>query len=114
MWLTNRREQQVQITRDVRHCSDGRTWIAANRFLFDRDDGRQTEHEIDIRLCDLGDKSLRVARKRLHVTALPFGVDRVECQARFARSRESGNNNEAVPRNFERDALEIVNARALY
>ena len=67
----DRREQQVQVAGDVGHRADGRTRIAADGLLLDRDDRRQAEHEIDVRLGDLRDESFGVARQRFHVAPLP-------------------------------------------
>ena len=79
----NRREQEVQVTGDVGHRADGRARIAGNGLLLDRDHGRQAEHEVDVGLGDLGDEASGKGRERLHVAALPLGVDGVERQARL-------------------------------
>ena len=83
--LRDRRKQQVQIARDVGHRPHGRARIVRERLLLDRDDRRQAEDEVDVRLGDLGDEALGEAGERLHVAALSLGVDRVERQARLAR-----------------------------
>ena len=82
-------KQQIQIARDVGHRADGRAWIAHDGLLLDRNHRREAEHEIDVGLRDLRDETLGVARQRLHVAALPFGVNRVECQARLPRSGQA-------------------------
>ena len=107
-------EQQVQVAGDVGHGSDCRTRIAAGSLLFDRDHRRETVHEVDVGLGHLRDKALGVGGERLHVPALPFGVDGVEGEARFARTRETGDYDQPVARQFERYVFEVVNARALH
>ncbi len=112
--LGDRRVEQVQVARDVGHRADGAARVARDRLLLDRDHRRQPEDEIDVRFGHLRHEPLGVARQRLHVAALPFAVDRVEGEARLARSRESGDDHELVARNLERDVLEVVDARALH
>ena len=110
----DRREQQIQVAGDVGHRADGRARVAGERLLLDRDDRRQAEHEVHVRLGHLRDEPLGVARQRLHVAALPLGVDRVERQARLAGAREPGDDDQAVARDLDRDVLQVVDARALH
>jgi hypothetical protein len=84
MRFGDRRKQQIQIARDVGHGANGRPRVARERLLLDGDDRRQPEHEVHVRLRDLRDEPLRVARQRFHIPPLPFRVDRVEGQARLA------------------------------
>ena len=57
-------------------------------------------------------KHPRVRGQALHVPPLTLGVKRVEHQARLARSRNAGDDNQAVARQIERDVFEVVGARA--
>ena len=114
MGFANGGKQQVQIARNVGHRADGRSRVAGERLLLDRDHRRQAEHEVDVGLGHLRHESLGVARERLHVPPLPFGVDRVERQARLAGPGESGDDDEAVARDLERDVLQIVDACPLH
>ncbi len=114
MRLADRGEEQVQVAGDVRHRADGRSRVAADGLLLDRDHRRQAEDEIDVGLRHLRDEALGVARERLHVAALPLGVDRVERQARLAGAREAGDDDQAVARDFHRDVLQVVHPRALH
>ncbi len=84
MGLPDGSEQQVEIARDVGHRPDRRARIVREGFLLDRNDRRQPEDEVDIRLRDMRDEALRIGGERLHVTALALGVDGVERQARLA------------------------------
>ncbi|CCK04026.1 hypothetical protein BN129_2779 [Cronobacter sakazakii 701] len=67
---------------------------------------------IDIRLFHQRQKLPRVGGKRLDITALPFGVERVESQRRFAGTRQPGHDDQFVARNDEIDIFEIVGAGA--
>ncbi len=114
MGFANRREQKVQVARDIGHGADRRAGIGGKRFLLDRNDRRQAEHKVDVGLGDLRDEALGVTRQRLHVAALALGVDGVERQARFPRTGETGDDNQTIARDLDRDVLEIVHARALH
>ena len=111
--LANRREQQVEIARDVGHRADGRAGIAGDRLLLDRNHRGEAEDEIDVGLGDLRDEPLGERRQRFHVAALPLGVDRVERQARLARAGQAGDDDQRVARDLQRDVLQVVNAGAL-
>ena len=84
MRLADRREQQVQIARDVGHRADGRPRVVGERLLLDRDDRREAEDEVDVGLGNLRHEPLRERRERFHVAPLALGVDGVERQARLA------------------------------
>src|SRR5262249_2553893 len=53
-----------------------------------------------------------VRRQALHVAPLALGIQRVENQARFAGSRDPGDDDQPLVRQIERDVLEIVSACA--
>src|SRR5690606_23701147 len=55
-----------------------------------------------------------VRRQRLDVSALAFGVQRVERERRLARAARPGDHDEAVLGELELVDLEVVLARALY
>src|SRR5690606_27995900 len=55
-----------------------------------------------------------VRRQGLDVAALALGEDRVEREARLARPGQAGEHHEAVPRQVEVDATEVVLAGAAY
>ena len=54
------------------------------------------------------EKLLGVSRQRFDVAALPLGVERVEGEAAFARSRWSGHHDEAPSWEVDRDPLQVV------
>ena len=82
-------------------------------FLFDGDDRREPEHEVDVGFGHLGDEALGVGGERFHVAALALGVDGVEGEGGFARAGEAGDDDELVAGDFERNVLEVVHAGAL-
>ncbi len=63
---------------------------------------------LDVRLLHHLEELPRVGAEGLDVAALPFGVDRVERERRFAGTREAGDDRQAFARNIHVDALEVV------
>ena len=103
-------EQTEEIV-DFSHRSDGGTGIAAGGLLLYGDDGTQATHVIDLGTLHYAHKLAGVWRKRVHIPALAFGVDGVECERRLAAAGEAGDHDKPVPRNLERDILQIVRLR---
>src|SRR6185312_603495 len=68
---------------------------------------------VDVRLLHHLQELARVGGERLDVAALPLGVDRVEGKARLAGSRETGDADQAVPRQPDGDVLQVVLAGAV-
>ena len=69
---------------------------------------------LDVGLLHLLEELARVGRKRLDIAPLPLGVDGVEGERGFARTRQAGDHHKAVARQFDIDALEVVLARATH
>ena len=109
--LADARPQQAQVVVDLGHRADRRARVARGRLLVDRDRRREPLDRVDVRLVHLAEELARVGRQRLDVAALPLGVDRVEREARLARSRQPGDHDQRVARQRQRDVLEVVLAR---
>src|SRR6476661_8123194 len=101
--LAHARPQQAQVVVDLGDGTDGRARVARGRRLVDRDRRRKALDRVDIGLVHLPEELARVGRQRLDVAALALGVDRVERQARLARSRQARDDYERVARKGERD-----------
>src|SRR6185503_6051079 len=86
--------------------------ILRGRLLLDRYCRRQPVDLVDVRLLHHLEELPRIGRERLDVTALAFGVDRVEGERGFARARQAGEHDETVARNGDVDVFQIVLARA--
>ena len=73
----------VEQTKEVihfRHGAYGRTRIAAGGLLVNGDDGTQAGYLIHVRTLHLSDEPAGVGGERVHVPALTFGEDGIECQ----------------------------------
>ncbi len=66
---------------------------------------------ICIRLLDTLQKLSRIGRQRLDISALPFGVNGVECKGRLARPGDSGHHGKGVVRDFKINVFEIMGTR---
>ena len=110
--LADPRPQQAQVVVDLGDRADRRPRVARRRLLVDRDGRRQALDRVHVRLVHLPEELARVGRQRLDVAALPLGVDRVERQRGLARARQAGDDDQRVPRERDRDVLQVVLAGA--
>ena len=112
VWSSGAGVEQAEVVVDLGDRADGRARIARCGLLVDRDGRRQTFDEVDVRLVHLAEELAGVRRQRLDVAALALGEDRVERQRRLAGPGEPREHDQRVPREVERDVLEIVLACA--
>ncbi len=108
------REQQLQMVVELRHRADGRARGAHRVGLVDGDGRWNARDRIDLRLVHAIEKLPRVRREGLDVTALAFGVQRVENERGLAGAGHARDDDELVERNVEVEVLEIVLARAAH
>ena len=73
--------------------------------MFDGDCRRKPFNEIDIRLLHLIEELAGVSREALDVTALPFGIKRVEGERRFSGPAQAGDHDQFFPRNLDVEIL---------
>ena len=106
------REEQAQVVVDLRDGTDRRARVAAGGLLVDGDRGAQAVDTVEVGLVHLAEELARVAREALDVAALALRVDRVEGQARLARTREPRDHDETVARDGDVDVAQVVLARA--
>src|SRR5262249_25371774 len=98
----------TQIVGDVRHGADRRAGIGADCLLIDGDDRGKAVDKIDVRLLELPDESFRECRHRREQPPLPFGIERVESERRFARPAHAGDDDKLVARNLDVDVSKVV------
>ena len=108
------RVEEAEVIVDLGDGADGGAGAAAGGFLLDGDGGTQAVDGIDVGALHLVQKLAGVRGKRLDIAPLAFGVNSIEGQRRFARSAESGDDRERVPRDLHIDVLEVVLARAMH
>ena len=102
------RVEQPQVVVDLGDRADRGAGVLRGGLLVDRDGRREALDEVDVGLVHLPEELARVGGQRLDVPALALGEDRVERQARLAGAREPGEDDERVPRQLERDVLQVV------
>ncbi len=105
-------EQQTQIIVDLGDRAHRRARILRGGLLLDGNGRGQALDQIDIGLAHQFQELAGVGRQRFDIAALAFGIDGVEGQGRFARSRQAGDHHQLVARNVDIDILEIMLARA--
>src|SRR5450755_2247061 len=108
MRLSDRGKEHAQVVVNLRGRRDRGTRIRSRTALLNRDRRRKTLDKIDVRLFHFIEKLPGVSRQTLDVTPLPFGVERIERERRFARAAQTRDNNQLFSRNLEMEILEIV------
>ena len=76
--------------------------------LTDRDGGRDAVNRVGIGLIETFEELSRVARKRLHVPTLAFGIQRVEGQRTLPRTADAAEDDKPIQRQVEIDPLQIM------
>jgi hypothetical protein len=104
--------QQPQVVVDLGDGADRGARIAARGLLIDRDRRREPLDRVHVGLVHLAQELARVGRQRLDVAALALGVDRVEGEARLARSGQPGDHDQGMPRQPQMKVPEVVLARS--
>ncbi len=69
---------------------------------------------VDVGLLHHLEELAGVGAQRLDVTPLALGIDGVEGEARLARPRQAGDDDQGIARQVDVDVLEVVLARAAH
>jgi hypothetical protein len=105
--------QEPHVVVDLGDGPDGGAGVLARGLLVDRDRGRETLDEVDVRLVHLTEELSRVGGERLDIAALPLREDGVEGEGRLARTGQAGEDDHGVAREVEVDVPQVVFAGAL-
>ena len=97
---------------DFGDCGDGAFAAAAADALFDGDGGGEPADVVDFRAFHLFDELPGVSGHAIEEAALAFSEDDVEGEGAFAGAGETGDGDELVAGDFDRDVFEIVFAGA--
>ena len=106
------RKKQTQIIINLRHRRHSWAWVAWSRFLINRNCRRKARNHIDIRFIHHAKEHARIARKRLDVATLTFGINRIKSEGRLTRTRKSRNHDQLIARDINIDILEVIRACA--
>ena len=107
-------EQQTQEVVYLGNGSHRGAGILVGGFLLYCHHWAEPRDFIDVGPLHSADELPCIGGQRLHVAALPFGVQGVESQRRLARAGESGYDYEFVARNLQIHVFQIVGPRAVY
>ena len=91
-------EQQFQMIIDLCHRAHGRARRAHGVGLVDRNGRRDALDAVDLGLVHAVQKLARIGRERFNVAALSFGVERIEDERRFTRTRNPGDYDQLIGR----------------
>ena len=108
------RIEQAQEIADLGYGTDRRTGILVGGLLLDGHHRAESRDLIDIGPFHRADELPGIGRKRLHIAALPFGIDRIESQGRLAGTRKSCDDDQFPARNFQIDVLQVMHPRTEY
>ena len=104
--------EQAQVVVDLGDRAHRRARVARGGLLVDRDGRAEALDRVHVRLVHLAQELARVRGQRLHVAALPLGVDRVECQARLTGPGQARDHDQRIARQPQVEILEVVLAGA--
>ena len=100
--------ENPQVVIDLGNRAHRGSGILAHRLLFDGDGRTEAADEIHFRLFHLTQELPGVGGKRLDITPLALGIERVERQAAFPAAGHTRDNHQLVPRNGQIYVLQIV------
>ena len=100
--------EQPEMIIDLRHGADRGTRVPVCRFLIDRYSRGEAGYIVDIRLLHLPQELPRVGGQRLHVAALPLGINGIESQRTLSGAGQPGHDHQLIARDIEADILEIM------
>jgi hypothetical protein len=106
------RPQEAQVVVHLRDRPNGGARVVPAALLLDRDRWGEPLDGIHIGLLHQPEELAGISGERFDVAPLPLGVNRVERERRLPRSRQPGDDGQAVARDFDRDVLEVVLAGA--
>ena len=86
------------------------TWIVGARFLINRNCRRKASDFIYVWLRHLIEELSRIRRKRLHISALAFGKNRIKSQRRFPASRDASDSHYLVAWHFNCNIFEVMSS----
>ena len=89
MGNTDSRIEKSHVIINLCHRSHRRTRVTVRGLLIDGNGGGQPLDTLHIRLLHLTQELAGIGRQRLHITPLPFRVNRVKRQGRFAGTTET-------------------------
>ena len=97
---------------DLGRGADGGERRAARELLLERDGRRHAVEAVHVRPGQRPDELPHVGRQAVEEAALALGEQHVEGERRLAGARDAGHGHQGVPRDLDRDLLQVVLARA--
>ena len=95
------------------HGSHSRTRIFIGCLLFDGNYRAQSGNQINIRTFHVSKERPGISRKCFDIAPLPFGINSIESQRRFAATAKSCNYSKFISGDFDIYILQIVNTSSV-
>jgi len=110
--LASAGEQEFEVVVQLGHRAHGGARAAHRVGLVDGDCGGHALHLVHRRFVHPVEKLARVGAEGFHIAPLPFGIERVEHEAGFARAAGAGDDGELASVDVQVQIPEVVLARA--
>ena len=108
----NVRVERSQVVVDFGRGRDDGARVAPGTALLDGNRRRQAFDVIHFRPLHLIEKLPGIGGKRFDIPSLALGVNRVKGEGRLPRTAQTGDDDQLITRDFEREIFEIVLTRA--
>src|SRR5437868_14585100 len=112
--MTNASIKQAHIIVNLGHGAHGRTGVMGRALLVNGDSGGETVDMVDVWFLHLIQKLTSIGRQGLDIATLPLGKNGVEGQATLPRTRQAGNDYQAVTRNRDIYIFQVMFAGTTY
>ena len=89
-------------------CSDSRTGISRNCFLFNCNCRRNSLYEINIRFIHSFQKLPCIRRKTFDISSLSFSIDCIEDERRLSATTYTSKHNQLISRNLKAEIFQVV------
>ena len=108
------RSPRIQQAEEVIDFGDGPhrgARVGARGLLLDRNDGTQALDALHLGFLQDAHEMLGIGGKGVHITPLPFRIERVEGERGLAAAAQAGHDDEFPPGNVHVDILQVVRPR---
>ena len=91
--------------------ADGASWVGRAGVLVDGDGGWQPFDRIDVGALELFEEEPSIGGKPFEVAPAPLGVQGVEGERAFSRSRDAGQDDKPIARQVNVEIPKVVDSR---
>ena len=111
---TSSGEEQLQVVVHFGTRTHGASRVAGEHFLFNGYGWAYADDAVDVRLFKPAHELACVAAQALHISSLPFGIERIEGQAALSAAAQAGNHHQLAAWYVHANVLQVVYPCALH